>query len=191
MKISKHISPLSKDIHKSIITFLLVASIIAILTYLNSSIYVYILLTTCISSLYWFWYVGIQPTDHEVIQTKTEFKNNIKSKRILTFEKIHDYIIIEKKYLSPNINSKKIANEFKISCGYLSQLINTYTQKSFNDFINGLRIRDAKIMLLNMEYDHYTIESIGLECGFKSKSNFYVTFKKFTGQTPNQFKKSI
>ena len=43
-------------------------------------------------------------------------------------------------------------------------------------------------MLVDAHYKNYTIESIGLECGFKSKSNFYITFKKLTGQTPNQYK---
>ncbi len=46
-------------------------------------------------------------------------------------------------------------------------------------------------MLTYTEYDNYTIVAIGLEAGFNSKSSFYTAFKKFTGKTPIEFKKSV
>lgn len=104
-----------------------------------------------------------------------------------TYQKIHSYIIQEKRYLDMNLNQSEIAEKFHISTGYLSQLINTNSNQSFNDYINTLRIETSKKMLLAEQFEHYTIESIGLECGFKSKSNFYMAFKKFTGQTPSRF----
>ncbi|WP_108867206.1 helix-turn-helix domain-containing protein [Aquimarina aquimarini] len=105
-----------------------------------------------------------------------------------TYTKIKEYIITEKKYLLQDISLSSLSLDFKISNGYISQLINTYSQKKFNDFINELRVEESKKKLLDSGYNNYTIESIGLECGFKSKSNFYTAFKKFTKQTPNQFK---
>ena len=78
-----------------------------------------------------------------------------------------------------------------LSEGYISQLLNQNSEKNFNDYINELRVEDAKSMLTNSEYDQYTIVSIGLESGFNSKSSFYSAFKKFTDQTPNQFKKGV
>ncbi|WP_282089704.1 helix-turn-helix domain-containing protein [Aquimarina algiphila] len=121
---------------------------------------------------------------------KTPENNKIlKKSGAATFAKINEYVLTEKKYLSPEINLHSIAMFFDISKGYISQLINVHAEKSFNDYINELRFEDSKKMLLDHHYNHYTIESIGLECGFKSKSNFYTTFKKFSGLTPNQYKK--
>lgn len=104
-----------------------------------------------------------------------------------TFEKISSYIIKERRYLNHEINLTEIASNFNISSGYLSQLFNTHSEHNFNDYINKLRIEASKKMLLEEQFENYTIESIGLECGFKSKSNFYSAFKKFTGVTPKMF----
>ncbi len=151
--------------------------------------YLLFFLIILVSYIYWLnhttIYKPLQNT-YEDIQ-KSPVVSHKKGKQ--TFQKIDTYIITNKKYLSQDINLQSLAIQFEISKGYLSQLINSHTNTNFNDYINTLRIETSKKMLLDTRYNNYTIESIGLECGFKSKSNFYTTFKKFTGYTPNQFKK--
>ncbi len=141
--------------------------------------------------IYWVGYIGINKATKSKV---TEKPNTIpiessKKRGQDTFNKINEYIIKEKKYSFTDVNLNSIAEHFEISPGYLSKLINQHVQKRFNDYINELRINDAKKMLTHSDYKNYTIESIGIECGFRSKSNFYSTFKKITGYTPNQYKK--
>jgi AraC-like DNA-binding protein len=66
-------------------------------------------------------------------------------------------------------------------------LLNDNLGKSFALFINEYRIEEAKHLL--KENNSFTLEAIGFEAGFSSKSTFYATFKKVTGQTPSEFKK--
>ena len=69
----------------------------------------------------------------------------------------------------------------------ISLFINRFHNMSFRDYINGLRINEAKIMLIDND-NKQSILDIAYECGFNSKSTFNSAFKKITQQTPSQFK---
>ena len=77
----------------------------------------------------------------------------------------------------------------KMSTTKVSNIINNQGEFNFSDYINQLRIQKVKTLLLEPKYKDYNIESIGFECGFNSKSAFYISFKKFTNLTPSEFKK--
>ena len=57
----------------------------------------------------------------------------------------------------------------------------------FTDLINGIRIKYAISELQNGKNENMSIEGIAVESGFASRSAFYTSFKKITGQTPSQF----
>ncbi|MEL6843420.1 MAG: helix-turn-helix domain-containing protein, partial [Bacteroidota bacterium] len=62
---------------------------------------------------------------------------------------------------------------------------------NFMDFINGYRIEEAQKMLRAPRFGHYTIVAIAQEVGFRSRSAFYAAFKKISGQTPTEYKRSV
>lgn len=92
-------------------------------------------------------------------------------------------------YKDTNIKLNDIAKELQISSHQLSQLLNDNLGKSFAKFINGYRIEEAKKLL--KENNQFTLEAIGFEAGFSSKSTFYAAFKKNVGQTPSEYKKQF
>ncbi|WP_292943769.1 helix-turn-helix domain-containing protein [Olleya sp. UBA1516] len=152
----------------------------------------------CISFLiYWIGYIGLAKSKLLIERKKlkankkreTKIKKSINSNS--TFNKIETKIITEQLYLNPNLNLSLLSNLLGLSEGYISQQINTNSEINFNDYINKLRINNAKETLTNKDFNNYTIESIGLESGFNSKSSFYAAFKKFTNQTPVQYKKDV
>ena len=69
----------------------------------------------------------------------------------------------------------------------LSRVLNERYPHGFAHYINEKRVADAQQLML--EADHLSLEGIGYEAGFNSKSSFYATFRKHTGLTPAQFKR--
>ncbi|MEM6378730.1 MAG: AraC family transcriptional regulator [Bacteroidota bacterium] len=95
----------------------------------------------------------------------------------------------KKPYLNPKIKLAELAQGIDSTPHEVSQLLNHHLGKSFNQYINGFRIKVACEMLQNM--DHLTIEGIGREVGFTSKTAFYTAFKQVTQQTPGQYKAQL
>lgn len=90
---------------------------------------------------------------------------------------------------NPDLSRDLVAKRLGISSGYLSQQINTNCDMNFSEFINHHRVHDIKQMILDPEFDKYSLLAIGMEAGFNSKTTFYTAFKKETGMSPNTFKK--
>jgi AraC-like DNA-binding protein len=103
------------------------------------------------------------------------------------FEKMLILLEEEKIHHNPNLSRDFVAEKLGISSGYLSQIIKNNSSHSFSDFINSYRIKDVKEMIKNPDFNKYSLLSIGLECGFNSKTSFYTNFKKETGTTPKEF----
>ncbi len=106
-------------------------------------------------------------------------------------KKLLDYVEKEKPYLEPELTLGQLSEQVNIPAHYLSQIINEKIEKTFGDFINGYRVEQAKAMLIDEQYSHYTIISTAYEAGFNSKTAFYTAFKKFTGKTPSQYRKLL
>ena len=91
----------------------------------------------------------------------------------------------EEIYRQPTLKSADVARLLGIPNYIFSQILNDHIGKNFNAYINTYRIEAAKKML--RQNPELTIEAIGIECGFKSKSSFYAAFKKETGITPAKY----
>lgn len=109
-----------------------------------------------------------------------------KNENIEAFE---NFIKKEKNYLDHNLSLDVVATKLNLNSSYLSRIINHELGISFSDYVNELRIEEAKTFLENAEFENYTLVAIGLEAGFNSKTAFNTAFKKFTRKTPSEYKK--
>lgn len=104
---------------------------------------------------------------------------------------IDEFMIRSESFINPEFTIMDLANGIKKHPKLVSEAINSVKNQNFNSYINQYRINKAKTLLKTDLKIDLSIEGIGSEVGFKSKSVFYAAFKKFTGTTPNRYKENL
>ena len=94
-------------------------------------------------------------------------------------------------FLEPELTIQALGEKLNSSPYYISQVLSQKMKKNFYDFVNYYRVEEAKTLLEKPSMSNFTILSIAFESGFNSKTTFNSVFKKFTGQTPSQYKSGL
>ena len=110
--------------------------------------------------------------------------NRLRGQLIEVFEK-------EKIFLVPNLLVYDFAKKLKVPVRQVSFLLFSIYGKTFKDLINEFRIKCAIAKLEEGYLDTFTLESLGEECGFNSRTTFYNAFKKETGISPSEYWKTF
>ena len=105
-------------------------------------------------------------------------------------EKLELELNSKKVFLDEKLTLNTLAKKLKTNRSYLSETINTHYQISFSNLINKHRIKEASELLIDKNYQHYSIEGIAKTVGYRNISSFNSAFKKETGITPSYFRKS-
>lgn len=126
--------------------------------------------------------VDIDNSKGTVISDKTEEEILEKLRK---FEK-------SKLYLDKQLRIASLAKQLGTNTRYLSSIINASKNKSFNAYINSLRIQYIVDKLnSDAKYRSYKISYLAEESGFVSQSSFTTAFKEITGSTPSAYIKNI
>jgi len=88
-------------------------------------------------------------------------------------------------HLRENLNVKDLSEQCCMSESNFYRVFKQEMGISPVDYINQLRIEKAKVLIKENECD---LTEIFLSCGFKNRSYFNRTFKKYVGLTPNSFR---
>lgn len=103
--------------------------------------------------------------------------------------KLDQLMLTKSIYKNSQLKLNEVATELEIPKHQLSQLLNDNLGKSFKTFINEYRI-NAACQILGTDHQ-LSLEGIGYEVGFRSKSTFFTTFKKLKQITPAQYQQTI
>lgn len=107
---------------------------------------------------------------------KSSYKNDIKKAIAFLEERYHD-----------NITLDDIAKEVSISRYHLLRIFKSETGKTPFDFLTDIKIQHAKKLLSNTRFNMTEISNL---CGFSNASHFSFVFKRKTGLSPREFKKT-
>ena len=114
----------------------------------------------------------VEPTDTE--QQYAAYKATLEA-----------WVESEKPYLNPDFQLMDLRQVLPLNRTYLSNFINTEYGCSFYQWVNSLRIKEAK--RIKIEYPEWTMNDISQRCGFSSPRTFYRTFFREAGMTPSDW----
>jgi YesN/AraC family two-component response regulator len=135
-----------------------------------------------------------------LLDNEVEPEINMIKKRTLSSDKKEEFenlkdklelvIKIKQPYLDEDLTLGKLAEQLSITDKKLSTMLNQYLNTTFYDLINKYRVEAVKKKIILDNYKDYNLFGIACECGFKSRTSFNRIFKKETGLSPSDFKKS-
>ncbi|WP_415401511.1 helix-turn-helix transcriptional regulator [Tateyamaria sp. SN3-11] len=102
--------------------------------------------------------------------------------------KIEAAMTRDKLYQNPDLSLWDLAEAVGAKRHYVSQALNDNIGRSFFDYVNALRIEEAKRQL---EATDSSVIAITYDVGFNSRSVFYRVFKQDVGMTPSQYRQNL
>jgi AraC-like DNA-binding protein len=131
---------------------------------------------------------GFSTADTSLLANPVPAINQAELERLM--KQIDHYLKTSEHFANPELTIIDVADQLKVHPRRLSTAINTVVDQNFNSYINTHRIQKAIRLLKKDGLGNFSIEGIGKEVGFHSKSAFYSAFKKVTGTTPYKFKEN-
>jgi AraC-like DNA-binding protein len=95
--------------------------------------------------------------------------------------------MLSKPYLQPGFSLSTLADEIKVPVHQISYYIKHRYSQTFNEWKNEIRVQYAVGLINEGKADLLTLESISIQCGYRSRANFIEAFKKEMHQTPSDY----
>ena len=94
---------------------------------------------------------------------------------------------IDRHYMDPELSLSSVANAVAVSPNHLSTLFKSKFGVGFSEYLTDVRLRQAKRLLITSDL---RVSEVGERVGYQNMEYFSMLFKKNTGQTPSQYRRS-
>ena len=105
------------------------------------------------------------------------------SRRQALFEAIRQYMDIH--YAEP-LSRESVAQAFYLSPNYLSHLFQKCGPMGFNEYLNHIRLEQARMLLKGHDMK---VKDIAHACGFADSNYFCRLFRKTTERSPSEYRR--
>ena len=91
---------------------------------------------------------------------------------------------IMQNYTDPELNLTRVAEHVNLSPSYVSQLFKRLDNCTFTEYLNSVRIEQAKKLLSTT---HMRVYEVADAVGYQNSKYFFQLFKQITGKRPREF----
>lgn len=128
---------------------------------------------------------------HNIPVQKTKIYE-LNNERLLALEEKLILVMQEKElYKNRKLLLKDISKAVNASENYISEVLAKQLHTNYYDFVNGYRVKEVIRLMRSKKHKEFKLTVIAEEAGFNSKTTFNTAFKKVTGNTPSEFRKTI
>lgn len=92
---------------------------------------------------------------------------------------------LQENFRDPDLSAAAVANHFSLPVKNVYAAVRDKTDKSFNEYLTNLRMKEAARLLCASTAG---VDEIGQACGYPAQSTFYRVFKKYYGESPNRYR---
>lgn len=125
-------------------------------------------------------------------EPKPKVNVNISSKTEKLLLKKLEQFEESKAFIKKDVNLNKLAKDFDTNTKYLSEIIKSYKNKNFNQYLNELRINYLIDQLnTNEKVLNTKVSYLASDIGFSSHSTFTTLFTQYIGQSPSEYIKAL
>ena len=96
----------------------------------------------------------------------------------------------ERPWQDSDLTLPDLASRLNTTPHKLSEVLNSQLNQTFYDFVNGYRVREVQRRIAAGEAQRVKMLTLAMDAGFASKSTFNLVFKKFTSQTPSDYRQA-
>ncbi len=96
----------------------------------------------------------------------------------------------EQLYRQPDLRLETLAQRLDVSRHHLSQVLNEQMGCSFFEYVNRLRIAEARRLLHVSAAQALNVSEVAWEVGYNNRVSFNRAFKEATGVTPTEFRRN-
>jgi AraC-like DNA-binding protein len=104
-------------------------------------------------------------------------------------DRIDDALTRERVFTDASLTLGRLAAAVDSTPHQVSEVLNRYATVTFHELVNRHRVDEVKKQLCDPAADRYTVEGIGVDVGFGSRSALYAAFRRFEGTTPTAYRR--
>ncbi|GEM_PF-6073532 len=106
------------------------------------------------------------------------------------FARIEAAMDRHKPYRSPDFSRDDLAHKLDLEPRLVGEAINRVSGAGFAAYLRNWRVREAERLLLRPENARVSLDALGLEAGFGSRSAFYAAFEEAFSMSPGAYRRN-
>lgn len=141
--------------------------------------------------IYWIGFLGFSNYKLLFVRLKESLQNSASNLQAQTIEHLNTLFEKDEVYKDQRLNLERLAVKLEVPSKDLSRYVQSKGFRNFSEYLNHYRVEKIKQLLSSADADRFTLLSLAETAGFSSKSSFNSIFKRLSGMTPSEYRKSL